>query len=206
MRVCCISDTHTKHKHVQIPECDLLVFAGDFSGNGKIKELLSFAEWVSSLDIPSIVVAGNHDFIAEQQDIRSYFRGNVRYLQDDQCYFGGLKFYGSPWQPEFCNWAFNLPRGEQLARKWSMIPDDVDVLITHGGPAGILSTTNEGLDVGCYDLRRRIEELSNLKLHVFGHIHEAYGQENGIDNCRFVNASICDLGYRPVNQPIVVEI
>jgi Icc-related predicted phosphoesterase len=126
------------------------------------------------------------------------------YLLDEELELEGLKFYGSPYQPEFCNWAFNLPRGPQLARKWAKIPDDTDVLITHGPPGGILDRVAGGELVGCNDLRKRVKEI-NPKLHVFGHIHEAYGW-HWEDKTIFVNAANCDLGYNPINKPVVVEI
>ena len=106
-----------------------------------------------------------------------------------------LKIYGSPWQPEFCGWAYNLPRGQALADKWAMIPDDTDILVTHGPPAGILDG-----DLGCLNLRRRVDEL-NLKLHVFGHIHYSWGVMGN-----YVNASICNDMNIPIHDPIVMEV
>ena len=117
----------------------------------------------------------------------------------------GIKVWGSPWQPEFCNWAFNLPRGYALARVWNQIPDDVQILITHTPPQGILDSQNEEGLTGCADLTARVEQLSNLKLHVFGHIHEGYGMRQ-LGHTLFVNACACDHQYRPVNPPIVVDL
>jgi Icc-related predicted phosphoesterase len=42
-------------------------------------------------------------------------------------------------------------------------------------------------------------------LHVFGHIHEGYGREEE-DSTIFVNASTCDLRYRPSQPPIIVDL
>src|ERR1035437_7388616 len=98
-------------------------------------------------------------------------------------------------------------RGAEIASKWALIPDDVQVLITHGPPHGILDevVSPRGKDQGCEALRERIVSLPALRLHAFGHIHEAYGtfSEGGR---RFVNASICDYLYAPVNAPVVVDL
>ena len=107
----------------------------------------------------------------------------------------------------FFNWAFNLDRGEALAERWAQIPDDTDILITHGPPAGILDriTTPDGtIRPGCEALADRVARLP-LKLHVFGHIHEDHGLEQ-IGSCLYVNASTCTGRYKPVNPPIVIEL
>ena len=87
---------------------------------------------------------------------------------------------------------------------WAKIPDDVDVLITHGPPANILDRTYTGQYVGCPHLLARVQKI-RPRLHVFGHIHEAYGQEEH-DSTIFVNASTCNLRYKPSQPPIVVDL
>jgi len=137
---------------------------------------------------------------------------NATYLQDEEVVIDGIKFYGSPWQPEFMNWAFNLPRGEKLAEVWSHIPDDTDVLITHCPPYGKLDLViNEYSDengemVGCKDLAERIMSLKKLKLHVFGHIHCSHGECFDQNSVHYVNASICTEEYLADNRPIIVDI
>lgn len=113
----------------------------------------------------------------------------------------GIKFYGSPWQPWFFDWAFNLQRGAEIRAKWDLIPLDTDVLITHGPAFGILDKTTRGARVGCEELLKVIEQVKP-QLHVFGHIHEAYGIYSN-DNLSFVNASNCDVQFNLVNPPIV---
>ena len=113
--------------------------------------------------------------------------------------------YFSPYQPEFCDWAFNKPiDSEEIAEVWSKIPDDVDVLITHGPPANILDSTFSGTHVGCPRLLKRVKEVKP-RLHVFGHIHEGYGIDEE-DSTVFVNASTCDLSYRPKQKPRIVPL
>jgi Icc-related predicted phosphoesterase len=100
----------------------------------------------------------------------------------------GLKVWGSPWQPRFFDWAFNLDRGPDLAAKWALVPDDTDILITHGPPVGILDRTFRGTETGCADLLARVKVVKP-RLHLFGHIHEAAGVVETPDTL-FVNASI----------------
>ena len=114
---------------------------------------------------------------------------------------------GSPWQPYFHNWAFNLPRGgTELMLKWEFIPDCIDILITHGPPQGHLDISgppyNEG-DLGCELLRVKVDKQPP-KIHVFGHIHGGYGYKfhNGT---HFINASVLNERYDQVNNPINLE-
>jgi Icc-related predicted phosphoesterase len=122
-----------------------------------------------------------------------------------------LKFWGSPWQPNFQNWAFNFPEaGEAMPREiWARIPNDTDVLVTHGPPRAILDEVAPGRSVGDHVLYERIRELRDLRLHIFGHIHEAYGREERVlasgAGITFVNASSCTKDYRPINPPVVVD-
>ena len=129
---------------------------------------------------------------------------NCKYLQDEGCKIEGFHFWGSPWQPEFGRWAFNLPRGEKLREKWDEIPDNTDVLITHSPPYGIKDLVVTGKHEGCEELLKVVFRIKP-KLHIFGHIHEDYGKqvEQGIT---FVNASICNFDYESLNNPIVVDI
>ena len=98
----------------------------------------------------------------------------VHYLEDSGVEAGGLRVWGSPWQPEFGGWAFNLPRGEQLAAKWASIPAGLDLLITHGPPQGFGDRSWSAARTGCVDLRARVDVV-RPKLHLFGHIHEDGG-------------------------------
>ena len=202
MKIVCFSDTHGMHRRIRVPDADVLVFAGDMIGNNELAS--GFDIWLSTLPHKhKLVIAGNHDFCFEAQDGRDLLK-NAVYLQDSAVEIDGVKFYGSPWQPEFCDWAFNLPRGKKLADKWAMIPSDTDVLITHGPPHEILDRVFYGFNVGCEELRKRVVEV-RPKVHVFGHIHESYGCQQK-DEMLFVNASVCDAKYRTVNKPIVVEV
>jgi len=208
MRIICVSDTHTKHNQIpHMPRGNALVFAGDLSSVGCLKSIIDFNTWLGKQDYKyKIVVAGNHD-IAFQKDyyLAKSLLTNAIYLQDEDVILDGIKFYGSPWQPWFYDWAFNLPRGQQLKEKWNKIPEDTNVLITHSPPFGILDQCKDKTKVGCHDLRNRIKELKDLKLHVFGHIHNSY--DICIQNqVTYVNACACNEEYQITNHPIVVDI
>lgn len=213
-RIVCLSDTHNCTDEIEVPAGDILIHSGDATITGTIEEVRRFDRWFAALPHKhKIFVAGNHDWLFERDDdvARSLLDPSITYLRDAFVTIEGLKIYGSPWQPRFYDWAFNLLRGPEIAEKWKLIPDDIDILITHGPPYQILDAvpTRWGTEnAGCEELRKRVESLAmlgRLKLHVFGHIHCGYGihQELGV---RFVNASTCDEGYAPTQPPLAVDI
>lgn len=202
MKLVCISDTHNKHKQIEIPDGDVLVHAGDFCSRGSLAEIRDFANWLT--DQPhkhKVVVAGNHDFPFEQMPERAEpLFESVNYLCDQSVVIGGIKFYGSPWQPRFFDWAFNLDRGEPLRTKWRMIPDDTDVLVTHGPMHGVGDLASSGIVCGCEDLRDEIETRIKPRCHIYGHIHEARGIYQ-VGEMVSVNACSLNLQYKPWRQP-----
>lgn len=206
MRVVCLSDTHGRHGTIVVPDGDLLIHAGDSTKRGTRPEIEAFDAWLGGLPHRhKVVIAGNHDFGFEQDvTARTWIRHAI-YLQDEGAVIDGLRIWGSPWQPRFFDWAFNLDRGLALAAVWAKVPDGTDILVTHGPPRGILDRTFRGEHVGCDDLLREVTERIRPRLHVFGHIHEDAGliERDGI---RFVNASACDLRYQAVQPPIVVDL
>lgn len=195
---------------VLLPEADVLVHAGDLTYSGTPKEIskeLKILKEKAKNYKRIIVICGNHDWLGEEIPhlMKQLCDDNgITYLCDSYIEVDDKIFYGSPYQPEFCDWAFNLPRGSELAAKWALMPDKVDILITHGPPKGILDQTPYGERVGCDDLYRRVIEV-RPELHVFGHIHHGYGIKhfNGIT---FVNAAICTEQYSPANKPIVIDL
>jgi len=209
VRLVCFSDSHG-HANLSIPDGDVLIFAGDYSaGRGSIQETLKFGQFIESLPHKhKIIVAGNHDFpIQKDVSVVKLFIPNAIYLQDNEVVIENIKFYGSPYSPEFGHWAFNLPRGKHLHDKWAQIPDDTNVLITHGPPHGILDEVSYSGDrVGCWDLLDRANKLANLKCHLFGHIHEQSNQIAKVRNRIFANVSICDDNYNVIHNPVVIDL
>lgn len=207
MRWVCLSDTHGLHGQLEIPEGDVLVHAGDMTRKGTLSQMEEFLGWFAAQPHShKILVAGNHDFPFQERrsEAQKLVPPGVTYLEDAGCTVGGLQVWGSPWQPWFYDWAFNLQRGREIRAKWALIPERVDVLITHGPPMGVLDQVPHQGAVGCEDLLARVLEV-RPRLHIFGHIHEGHGEVER-DGIRFVNASICDEAYRATYGPRVVDL
>jgi predicted phosphohydrolase len=206
MRIVCVSDTHNQHASLDVPPGDVLVHAGDFSMAGQAREISAFDAWLGTLPhAHKLVIAGNHDWLFQTDPgaARSLLT-HAQYLEDSGTVVDGIRFWGSPWQPWFLDWAFNLQRGAEIAAKWALIPDGVDVLVTHGPPHGTRDRVEDGGLVGCEELGRALARV-RPRLHVFGHIHEGYGVTRRGD-LTFVNASSCDVSYRPINPPVVIDL
>ena len=178
MRIVAVADTHLYHRELEVPDGDVFVHAGDMCRGGSLEEFGRAARWICGLPhAHKIVIAGNHDwcFVRQPAEARALLVGEgVHYLEDSGVEVGGLRVWGSPWQPEFGGWAFNLPRGEKLAEKWALIPAAIDLLITHGPPQGFGDRSWSAARTGCVDLRARVEVV-RPRLHLFGHIHEDGG-------------------------------
>lgn len=206
-RLVILSDTHNRHDLITVPHGDILVHCGDFTGLGEMPELLRFSGWFHELPhTHKVLIAGNHDRLLEKDfglGSRLFWKKDEHYLLDSGVELMGLLFWGSPWQPEFNSWAFNLRRGEELRHKWSLIPEGTDVLMTHGPPLGIRDELKCG-NVGCADMWDALNRVKP-RLHCFGHIHEGYGVTRGAPTT-FVNAAICDGAYRPNRKPIVLDL
>ena len=215
MRITLISDTHNKHKYItdDLPGGDLLIHAGDISSMGYEHEIREFCKWYNSLDnyTNKVFIAGNHDwgFQINTEKVKEIldFYGNITYLQDKEVLVGEklVSIYGSPWQPEFYNWAFNLQRkGVELKEKWDNIPNNTDILITHGPAYGYVDRViGQTEHLGCELLTDRIKEIKP-KIHVCGHIHSGYGYVFDGDT-HYINASVLNEQYRYSNKPLTVE-
>ncbi|MEW6278266.1 MAG: metallophosphatase domain-containing protein [Candidatus Eremiobacterota bacterium] len=194
-----LSDTHSHHR-VVVPPGDVLIHAGDITQWGSLQDVAHFDRFMAAQSHRyKIVIAGNHDFCFQKcpEEARRLLT-HCTYLEDEALVVEGIRIYGSPWQPTFCNLAFNLPRGEKLRECWARIPSDTELLVTHGPPQGHGDRTHDGHSVGCADLLARVREL-RPRLHVFGHVHEGRGvsTEGGTT---FVNAS----NPGPDQQPAIV--
>ncbi|UZD66260.1 metallophosphatase domain-containing protein [Marinobacter sp. AN1] len=211
MKLVCISDTHGLHQRVpEIPDGDVLIHAGDCLGQGTLENLVDLNDWLGTLPHRhKIVIAGNHDWVfQEAPKLAQETLTHAIYLEDSGIELEGLRFWGSPWTPQFLDWAFMLERGQGMREKWQLIPKNTDVLITHGPPRGIgdqVAVDFRARHVGCVDLEQRLEQLTDLQAHVFGHIHEGYGQYLR-GQTRLINASTCTARYEPTNPPIVLDL
>jgi Icc-related predicted phosphoesterase len=203
-----ISDTHGQHEKLLLPKGDVLIHAGDISMRGDEASIKEFLHWFSHQNYQyKILIAGNHDFYFERAStgqIEKIIPEGVIYLNDTGITINNIKFWGSPITPWFFDWAFNRYRGEQIKRHWDLIPNDTDILITHGPVSGILDSTKKGEHVGCEDLLNRVNKIKP-RVHLCGHIHEAYGtvEKKGI---KYINASVLNERYELTNNPVIFEL
>ena len=211
MRVVLLSDTHNHDfTRLNLPDGDLLIHAGDWTNRGTIGELVRFNDYcgkaVEKYKYGIWVTPGNHDFLAQTATtLCENLLTNCNLMINERVTFDGINFWFSPYTPFFCNWAF-MEEIDELATIWDKIPDDTNVLITHGPPKNILDVTvDDFMNVGCLELRKKIKRLPNLQLHAFGHIHSNYGKliESGVT---FANVSSCDETYTLRNRPWVIDI
>lgn len=222
MKLVLISDTHNKHQEVPKIECDVLVHAGDLTMAGSLHEIQKAGDWIREYPAEfKVVIAGNHDFGFESKknqaiaalcsyDDNSHDK-SVFYLENSAVMLNGVKFYGSPYTPWFYDLAFNSWRGAEIKKHWDKIPNDTDVLITHGPAFGYcdkVSGSSPGLTTfghaGCKDLLTKIQEVKP-KIHVSGHLHQGRG-ESFDGSTKYYNATVINEKYDVVYDPFVVEI
>ncbi len=247
MKVVHISDTHGAKYHEQliIQECDLLLFTGDLGGRTTIHELNEFLIWFDKQPAKhKIFCGGNHDLVLDKHypikeknkgNLFGYLKrteeheqanhliksfSNIHYLCNSGITIEGLKIWGSPISPSFHkeHWCFNADRGEEIMKFWARIPSDINILLTHTPPYGILDDLKEyvkpgeDVNIGCKDLLAVIKKkLLKLKLHCFGHIHDNYGvQMHNISKtrqCLFSNGAILNNKYKQlIYTPYILNI
>ncbi|TMW66287.1 hypothetical protein Poli38472_004052 [Pythium oligandrum] len=226
LRVVCISDTHGKHRNVQVPDGDVLIHCGDFTNKGTHQEIKDFNDWIGTLPHRhKIVIAGNHDLSLDSAEYTSHWQAswrhsefqdpsvsrhlltNCTYLENRSVVIEGVKIYGSPMTPPIPGriMAFNVARGFAAQQLWSQIPTDVDILVTHGPPHGVLDKTVTGLHVGEESLLKEILSRCRPQFHLFGHIHEAYGITR-LGKTVFINCAASTLLGHAKHPPVVFDI
>lgn len=211
MDITCLSDLHGHYPKLE--GGDLLILGGDYTASDQFSQYLSFFEWLKEQKYrKKIFISGNHD----NQAMSQFDLGpDTEYLLDSGTEFEGLKIWGSPWtsrfegiNPHCC--AFTGENDEELVPKFDLIPKDVDILITHSPPFTVRDKIINGPQVGSLSLMANHIDKDGFrpKLWVFGHIHEAYGQEGPYkwNNTKYVNASHVNEKYEPVNKPIRMEL
>lgn len=206
MKIVCISDTHGMHNRIEIPDGEMLIHAGDITGDGSKEETRDFIQWFASLPHKyKVFVSGNHDRSLEKRGI-NYFQlpDDVQYLENSSVNLGGLKIWGSPYVPLFGRWSF-MKEDLDLYEFWHQIPEDTDILVTHGPAWGI---NDKAYPTQAHLGSKTLAEKLTIRcpqLHLHGHIHGGYGitEANGIIH---VNAAQLDEAYKPSNKPIVIDI
>lgn len=201
MKIWFISDTHGLHNNLNIPEVDLIIHCGDESNNSNPHlnehESRRFFEWFSVLPAKKIFVPGNHSTAIYNGLVKPEEYPSIKFLIHELYEYNGLKIFGSPYTPSFgTSWAYMRKRN-RMFDVWENIPNNIDILLTHGPPKGILDLTrdretNNIVQVGCKSLHNKVMQIKP-KIHAFGHIHrEAEFYNNGIlniDNITFINCS-----------------
>lgn len=204
MLIDCISDLHGFKP--ELPGGDILIICGDLTARNKRDEYDQFNLWLSSLPYRcKVVIGGNHDGLLERKRV-TIGNEHVHYLCDSGFEFEGLKFWGSPYTPKFENWHFMENRGQDIRRHWNLIPNDTDILVTHGPPYGIFDEVDDDVHVGCKELKMAVQERIKPRIHCFGHIHECGGKIATIGETTYVNCSYVDERYRPVYSSIRLEV
>jgi Icc-related predicted phosphoesterase len=209
VKLVAVADTHTDYEKLIVPDGDVFIQAGDIDLY-TLRDAVRYNKWLGTLPHErKFVVGGNHDkWLAEtslhqKRDVLS----NANYLENSSVVFNGIKFWGSPMTPTFYDWFFMADRGEPINRYWDMIPEDTDVVITHGPPKRILDAAPRGIGfdyVGCSDLLERLKIVKPI-YHIFGHIHFSYGTETK-HGTRFYNVSVMNEEYQIVNEPTQIII
>lgn len=224
MIIDCIADLHGHFPKLE--GGDLLIVAGDLTATDTIEEHLIFCDWLLKQNYKKIVwIAGNHDNRYQFYSLKGFFlstdnrnKNHISYLCDSGTEFEGLKIWGSPWTKTFegmnpdCK-AFTCDTEEELDSKFSLIPDNTDILITHGPAYGIFDTVQkypQDIPESCGSksllnwMKNKWKIFDSLKINIFGHIHEHGGKTGSINMIQFINASIMNERYEPVNKPIRV--
>lgn len=203
MKITAISDTHSLHHQLNLPGGDMLIHTGDVCNRGTQQEAINFMEWIEKQPYTyKVFIAGNHDFFFEnftQKEIQDRLPQGIFFLNDSGIEIEGIKIWGSPITPTFCNLVFNRNRGIEIAKHWDKIPQDTDILITHGPAYGILDKTLNGINVGCEELAEKLITIKP-KFHIFGHIHEACGSTKQGDTT-YINASSVNIEYKVREVP-----
>lgn len=215
LQITLLSDTHNKHNQLNydLVGGDIIIHAGDISSMGHNEEIKRFVRWYDNLPYThKIFIAGNHDFGFEQREseVLNIIREEtttVTYLKDNFVIIEGLKIYGSPWQPRFYDWAFNVDRNSaELNKIWEKIPDDTDILVTHGPAWGYVDRVVGRVDhLGCELLVSHIKDRIKPILHVCGHIHSGRGVISS-DGITFINASVLNERYDFEYPPFRIEL
>lgn len=209
-----ISDTHLLPFPKDMEAGDILVHSGDCLNYGEFTELPAFRKQLEDIkDNYKLIVLtpGNHDWTFFHNPVGSTLFlketvPNLEVLIDSTIEWNSQKIHGNSWQPYFCNWAFNIQNPETLAQKYEAIPEDVDILVTHCPPKGILDRTIwDQRRVGSPELACRLQKLKQLKAHMFGHIHCARGMEF-INDIYYSNGAICNEQYFPIHNANVIEL
>lgn len=231
MKIVAISDTHNHHKMLlNFPSGDILIHCGDFSDICTKKDLDSFSDWFQQQEFEyKILVFGNHDIVTDEkfyEDNWKRFHDQKVELPQDYWSRKGIitlvgesitlwvgsekvKIWGHPGlNPMQNNWAWSLENFQESDKLWNSIPNDVDIIITHSPPYGILDRTDRGTHIGNEEYSSWLLKNSNKRLFCFfGHMH--IPGKYILENVKLFNVSCCRdtyFGPRLKYKPVVLDI
>lgn len=220
MKITFLSDTHSKHDQLtdDLTDGDVIIHSGDVTLSGYEYEVKKFLEWYSDLRYETkIFIAGNHDRFLEQYPGKKkelleqfpdviYLENSSTIIKENPWDTEGYKVYGSPYQPRYHNWSFNIDRdSDEIEANWNLIPDDTDILVTHGPPKGILDYVQRDFyNAGCERLLPRVYDIQP-KIHSFGHIHGNFGYHPE-NKTMFLNVAVLSERLQYRYKPLDIEI
>jgi Icc-related predicted phosphoesterase len=210
-KIVCFSDVHGEYRNecltdwLQDNPGDILIFAGDYRGGWEeVDEGKNFLGWMSELPYKyKVLVFGNHDISYEDVLDTAKTYPDIMVLNHESANVDGINMFGSPYSVEYGNWPFMEPE-KKLSELYKAIPDDTEILITHGPAFGILDMTRRGALAGSTSLLSRISHLPRLKYHICGHIHEQNGSVR-VGKVQHINVSVLDEEYRLSHWPTIIE-
>ncbi|CAF0927512.1 unnamed protein product [Adineta ricciae] len=178
LRFVCVSDTHNQIDQIFIPYGDVFIHCGDaVYYNTSSQDIVRFNEFVGTLPHKwKLFVSGNHCVCLnpKQPDRSQKLLSNMIYLQDQLIDIEGVRIYGSPWRPKrgcfYRAEAFGYDPKNIGRDKWSNIPENIDLLLTHGPPYSVRDYNS-----GCPQLLDEIVTRVRPRIHMFGHMHGSRG-------------------------------
>jgi len=203
MRLALLSDTHGFCPEIP-PGADAVIHAGDIAWDRRVIENYTddIYPWAERVAVPIYATFGNHDFLARDGKIPTGQPTNLQFLIDQAQTINGVKFWFSPWSHLFGSWAYML-KEKGLAERYALIPDDTEIIVSHGPPKNFGDEAMDGKRVGSVSLVERAMQLPKLKLIITGHIHEARGDYK-MGRIRVMNVSYLDEYYRPAPPGVVM--
>lgn len=221
MRFVAVSDLHGELPEIDTSRADAIILAGDLCPDMPAIRQLGWLEgvfipYIQKFGLPGIAILGNHDFVGihyPPQVRQAFAKIGIEYLEGQETTFNGLSVFGSPYVTNLPNWAFNM--AEDRYKDFLQYVDRVDLMITHGPPQGVLDgvpySRAHTEHVGSPALRDWVFN-KKPKAHVFGHIHEAFGQakfthlDGSATTCYNVSQYGGHEGFRPRPNPVYFEL
>jgi Icc-related predicted phosphoesterase len=204
VRLALLGDTHELHRELDVPDADILIHCGDFTMFSRsMKAVADFNQWLGELPHRhKIIVPGNHEFFLEADPKKRSLLTNAIILMNEEIEVAGLRIWGSPVTPLYGG-AFGLSSANDRRQLYAQIEPDIDILITHGPPFGILDRSPASdIHSGCQELLQAVRRV-RPKLHVFGHVHGTPGLVQ-TDRTTFANVAVLGLDGAPAVAPMLM--